>query len=277
MASDSSQPNMAETADRLDTGHDHASWSAPLGTAVPRHPDCVSYTEAEPEISSSSKIGWGGPRQNAGGARLNSGGIRPNAGGARANSGGCRPGAGRKPSCQPAPTSSPTAKPLGPRWYCVQTWRRAERLVASEIARRGLTVHLPEYARIIGDGLIQLVPLFPGYLFVRFDVDNDPWRSITRDTPGVMCLFSVNERPIPLRTGEVERLIDAAGPDGAVERDVDPNRPLPVGTMVRIEDGPFGCFLGVVEACDTSTVRVLLMVFGRNTIATLPRRSVSAI
>ena len=159
----------------------------------------------------------------------------------------------------------------------MQTWRRAERLVASEIGKRGLTVHLPEYARIIGDGLIQLVPLFPGYLFVRFDAEADPWRSIARDTPGVMCLFSVNERPIPLRVGDVERLIDAAGPDGAVERDRDPNEPLPARAMVRVEDGPFTSFLGVVDACDKSTVRVLLNVLGRSTIVTLPRKAVACI
>lgn len=229
----------------------------PFAPVVLRHPECGSHAQNSPEIS--SKSAWGG--------------ARPNSGGSRPNSGGARPGAGRKPKPSRQPLEPVN---LGPRWHCVQTWPRHERLVAAELAKRGLTAHLPEFARIAGNDQVILVPLFPGYLFVQFDVAADPWRCIAR-LPGVACLFSVNERPIPLPVGVVERLIDAIGPDGAADRDADPLRPLAAGAVVRIDAGPFAGLLGLVEACDRLTARVLLMVLGRHTPVTVPRRSVSKV
>lgn len=242
---------------RVDVTPSRDAASPPFAPDVPRHPECGSHARNTPEIS--SKTAWGG--------------ARPNSGGARPNSGGARPGAGRKPRQDRQPDALTT---LGPRWHCVQTWPRHERLVAAELTRRGLTTHLPEFARITGQDQVMLVPLFPGYLFVRFDVAADPWRCIAR-LPGVACLFSVNERPIPLPVGVVERLIEAIGPDGAADRDADPLRPVPVGVMVRIDSGPFAGLLGLVEACDRLTARVLLMVLGRHTPVTVPRRAISAV
>lgn len=106
-----------------------------------------------------------------------------------------------------------------------------------------------------------LVPLFPNYIFVCFDADLQPWRSIN-GTWGVKRLVgSERERPQPMPQAAMDCIIGRCNADGVVVRLVE--QPS-VGQAVRIVSGPFADSLGAIEALDErGRVSVLLDILGR--------------
>ena len=105
---------------------------------------------------------------------------------------------------------------------------------------------------------------FPGYLLVRMYMDDDSW-SVVRNTPGVTGFVGSASRPTPLSRREVERIL-------GVREDIEKKAPRfkpdwEVGETVRVVDGPFADFNGVIEDInvDQSKVRVLVDIFGRET------------
>ncbi len=106
----------------------------------------------------------------------------------------------------------------------------------------------------------RLAPLFPGYLFICLDLGFEPWGAIN-STYGVARLVTQNERPQPMPAGLVEGLQAQIGADGAFSW-----RPqLRIGQPVKIAEGPFANFVGVLEHLDSAgRVRVLLDMLGRS-------------
>jgi Transcription termination factor nusG len=97
----------------------------------------------------------------------------------------------------------------GLRWYCLQHKPGLHDTARKELTRQGFDAWSPlrritiRHARKATEALR---PVFPGYLFVRFDVDRHPWRAIVH-TRGVHRLFSITpERPLPIRPGVIEAL-----------------------------------------------------------------------
>lgn len=226
---------------------------------APGHSECGSHSGAKPEISS-SKIGWGGPRPNSGGPRANSGGPR-------ANSGGVRPGAGRPASVVVAPLE--IRRPaIGDRWYVVQHKPRLDLLAINELHRSGFAVHFPKF--VTQPGCLPR-PLFPGYMFVAFDVEAPDWRRIP-GLAGIHRLFSfAPERPCPMPVGYVEQLLAQAGQAGII--DASP-KPVMAGDTVTIRSGAFADWVGLCHHADRHRVDVLLEFFGRDVIAELSRDQV---
>ena len=175
-----------------------------------------------------------------------------------------------------------------PRWYVVQTEPRCESFVARELADGGFTAYLPmclakrretparQMSRARrGSAPIYVtvhVPMFPGYLFVTFDIVADPWRRIRR-TMGVKRLFQHREdAPTPVGRGAVEAL-QAGAEDRLTLRSAAPL--YEAGAVLRVQDGPFADHAGVCLWNDETRVRVLLEIFGRSTEVELLRRSVT--
>jgi transcription antitermination factor NusG len=204
-----------------------------LGAPGARHPECGSHPENGHLIKSATN-----------------------------GHGGCRANAGRKPRPHP--------KPLGVRWYVVQVAPRQEFRVRDELGKLGLTTWL---ALLIARNSERIEAAFPGYVFVRFDVDADRWRPIC-STAGVTRLFSASpEHPLPLPVGAVEAL-QARGRagDGVIDERA---RPFGlVGEALRVASGPFADFEGLCTWAAGDRVRVLLSVFGRQTEISLPRHAV---
>jgi transcriptional antiterminator RfaH len=111
-----------------------------------------------------------------------------------------------------------------------------------------------------------LAPLFPGYVFVSFDVDNDQWRSIN-GTFGVRRLISFDPaRPQPMPDAAMIQLL-ARCRDGIVTRLIGD---IQAGDAVRIISGPFAEQLAKVETLDgKGRVRVLMDILGGPTILRL--------
>ena len=114
----------------------------------------------------------------------------------------------------------------------------------------------------------MLAPFFPGYLFVRLDLEQERWRSIN-GTIGVIRLvaFGSGGRPAPLPEGFVERLGALSGSEG-----LENGEKLTAGDPVRVIGGPFDDLCGVLESsCESERVTILLSLLGQKTRVSLRR------
>ena len=103
--------------------------------------------------------------------------------------------------------------------------------------------------------------ILPGYLIIQMKMSDQSW-SIVRNTPGVTGFVGSGNKPVPLQEDEVDRIIKqmaAEAPKVKVG--------LRKGQAVRVSDGPFIDFVGVVDDIkpDRGKVTVLLSLFGRET------------
>jgi len=103
--------------------------------------------------------------------------------------------------------------------------------------------------------------IFPGYVLVEMILTEESWY-VVRNTPGVTGFVGMGDEPTPLRQEEVNQILRRMEADAPA---VKVNFRL--GERVRIVDGPFNDFRGIVNDIDTerSKVRVLVSFFGRET------------
>ncbi len=105
---------------------------------------------------------------------------------------------------------------------------------------------------------------FPGYVLVQMELDDETWH-LVKDVPKVMGFIGgTSDRPAPITDKEAQRIIDR------IQEGVEKPRPKVLfepGEVVRVTDGPFADFNGVVEEVnyEKSRVRVAVLIFGRST------------
>ncbi len=105
---------------------------------------------------------------------------------------------------------------------------------------------------------------FPGYVLVQMELDDETWH-LVKDVPKVMGFIGgTSDRPAPISDKEAQRIIDR------IQEGVEKPRPKVLfepGEVVRVTDGPFADFNGVVEEVnyEKSRVRVAVLIFGRST------------
>jgi transcription antitermination factor NusG len=130
----------------------------------------------------------------------------------------------------------------GPAWYALRVKPNWERRVAEQLSRKGYQRFLPTYRcrRRWSDRWKELdLPLFPGYVFCRFDLKE---RLHVVQTPGVRLLVSFGRVPAPVREEEIhalQRIVNSGLQAG-------PWPYLRVGRRVRIEDGPLAGVEGIL-------------------------------
>lgn len=131
-------------------------------------------------------------------------------------------------------------------WYLVQFKPNSHNLAQRNLARQGFETFLP-LEKITKKHASRfknvLTPLFPGYLFVEFDLDSAPWRQIN-GTLGVTRLVNLNGKPDPLPSALIEGLQQRCDSDGVLLREVD----LRIGDKVRINSGPFSSVVAKIES-----------------------------
>ena len=110
-----------------------------------------------------------------------------------------------------ATSSAPMSS--GSRWHCAWTHEDAETIAARHLANQAFQTYLPLHV----ERRSVIVPLFPGYLFVRFDPDIDPWGKI-RSTRGVGGLIRHGTiRPTAIQPGVIEDLMARTSHRGVVD------------------------------------------------------------
>jgi len=103
--------------------------------------------------------------------------------------------------------------------------------------------------------------ILPGYVLIQMGMSDQSWK-IVRNTPGVTGFVGGGDKPVPLTDEEITRILkqmEAEAPKLKIG--------FREGESVRVTDGPFLDFIGVVESINSEKgkVKVLLSLFGRNT------------
>ena len=106
----------------------------------------------------------------------------------------------------------------------------------------------------------------PGYVLVRMYLEDDTWYAV-RNTPSVTGFVGSSTQPSPLSRTEVERILGVEKEDGTKKEKPTFKPAWEVGETIRVVEGPFADFNGVIEDInvDQSKVRVLVDIFGRET------------
>ena len=159
------------------------------------------------------------------------------------------------------------------KWYVIHTYSGYENKVKTNLEHRISTmdvtdrifqVVIPMEGEVeVKDGQRRTVQkkVFPGYVLVDMKLDDQSWY-VVRNTPGVTGFVGSGNKPIPLEDAEVRKILKQMTAEAprvkiAFER----------GQSVRIIDGPFADFIGVVNDIlqDKGKVRVMVSFFGRET------------
>ena len=164
-------------------------------------------------------------------------------------------------------------------WYVVHTYAGYENKVKQNLASRVRSMNVEEriFDVIIpmedviefkgGRKVVVQKKLFPGYLYVRMDLDDDSWY-VVRNTPGVTGFVGNGARPTPLSRREVEDVLGSGGKEEErPEKKARPRLEFDVAEQVRVTTGPFADFNGVISDIDVarSKLTVLVNIFGRET------------
>ena len=177
-------------------------------------------------------------------------------------------------------------------WYVVHTQSGYEKKVTANLHARIQSMNMEDkiYEVVIPmeevvefkNGKKQTVQrkVFPGYLLVRCQMDDESWYCI-RNTPGVTGFVGQSDRgqkPTPLRRREVRTFLSVKAPGS----DADAARPKPKldyeeGESVRVKEGPFADFLGTIAEinADHMKLKVLVNIFGRETLVEMDFSQVS--
>ena len=112
--------------------------------------------------------------------------------------------------------------------------------------------------------------VFPGYILVRCEMDDDTWFCI-RNTPGVTGFVGQSQKgqkPTPLSRREVDTFLSAKGDGQETANRRKPKLEYEVGQGVRVKEGPFADFSGQVAEinADHMKLKVLVNIFGRETL-----------
>jgi transcriptional antiterminator NusG len=104
---------------------------------------------------------------------------------------------------------------------------------------------------------------FPGYILVQMKMSDAAWH-VVRNTPKVTGFIGTGKKPTPLSQGEVDMILEQVV---SAKEKPKPKYVFEKGEPVKIIDGPFSNFSGVVEEVnlDRNTLKVMVTIFGRQT------------
>ncbi len=160
-----------------------------------------------------------------------------------------------------------------PEWYVIHCYSGYENKVKHNLEQRIESMNMrdkifqvvvPTEEEIeVRDGKRRKIErrVFPGYILVQMVLTEESWY-VVRNTPGVTGFVGMGNKPTPLRPEEVHGILkrmEAEAPKVKVT--------FTPGQKVRIIDGPFNDFMGVVDEIDMdkAKVRVMVSFFGRDT------------
>jgi transcription termination/antitermination protein NusG len=164
---------------------------------------------------------------------------------------------------------------MASRWYVIHVYSGFEKKVASAVReqaeQKGLAnrfeeilVPTEEFVEVKrGAKVSSERKIFPGYVLIKMDLDDETWH-LVKNTAKVTGFLGGRGKPLPISDAEAARIIHQM--QEGIERPK-PSITFEIGEQVRVSDGPFTSFNGVVEEVDEekSRVKVAVSIFGRAT------------
>ena len=164
---------------------------------------------------------------------------------------------------------------MASRWYVIHVYSGFEKKVATAIREQAEQKGLAERFEEILVPTEEVVEVkrgakvsserkfFPGYVLIKMDLDDETWH-LVKNTAKVTGFLGGRGKPLPISDAEAARIMHQM--QEGIERPK-PSITFEIGEQVRVSDGPFTSFNGVVEEVDEekSRVKVAVSIFGRAT------------
>ena len=164
---------------------------------------------------------------------------------------------------------------MGMQWFVVHAYSGFESKVAQSIKEQAVTKGMDDMFENVLVPTEEVVEMrrgakvnserkfFPGYVLVRMDMNEQSYH-LVKNTPKVTGFLGAGNKPSPISQAEADRILHQV--KEGVERPK-PSVTFDIGEEVRVNDGPFQSFNGVVEDVDEerARVKVSVSIFGRST------------
>ncbi len=164
-------------------------------------------------------------------------------------------------------------------WYVVHCYSGYENKVKTNLFARVKSLNLDERIYEVeipmedvaeiknGKRVSVRRKVFPGYVMVRADMDDEVWTAI-RNTPGITSFVGSGSKPTPLSKREVESMLAFKTPEEMRTSTVrKPSHGFEIGDTVQVKEGPLADFSGQISEinADQMKLKVLFNIFGRET------------
>ncbi len=164
---------------------------------------------------------------------------------------------------------------MAKRWYVVHVYSGFEKKVVQSIQEQVVLQGMSDLIEEVLVPIEEVVEMrrgskvnaerkfFPGYVLSKMEMTDESWH-LVKNTPKVTGFLGTRERPTPITDAEAERILHQV--KEGVERPK-PSVTFEVGEQIRVCDGPFTSFNGMVEEVDEEKARlkVSVSIFGRAT------------
>lgn len=161
------------------------------------------------------------------------------------------------------------------RWYVVNVYSGFEKKVAEVIREQAEKKGLADQIEAVlvpteevvevkkGAKVTSERQFFPGYILIKMNLTDEVWH-LVRQVPKVSNFLGARGKPVPISQTEVDRIL------AQVEEGVQKPKStitFEIGEQVRVIEGPFSSFMGLVEEVedDKQRVKVAVSIFGRST------------
>jgi len=229
----------------------------PAGAEAPAEAETPAGVEAPAEAKETEKAPAGTKKKSSAASKSKSAAAEAQAAAADADEGG----------------EEPSGPPL--KWYVVHTYSGHENKVRENILKMIKTSSIgDQFGRLIvpteevaemrkGKKTITTQKFFPSYILIEMFMTNDSWH-LVNSIPGVTSFVGAGKKPQPLSKPEVERILGRMDKE---KQTITPEIPFTVGEHIRIKDGPFSDFTGVIDeiSVERGKLKVLVSIFGRET------------
>ncbi len=164
---------------------------------------------------------------------------------------------------------------MAARWYVVNVYSGSEKKVAESLREQAtlkkmddkiLEVFVPTENVVEirkGTKVNAEHKFFPGYILVKMELTDETWL-VVKNTPRVSGFLGSRNKPQPISDAEVQKIMNQV--QEGLERP-QTNVNFETGEQIRVIDGPFASFVGIVEDIDTekNRLKVSVSIFGRYT------------